>query len=142
MAALKLTKQDPKRKFASAVAQIDFLSDEGLEPEEILKLRIMQQSIIDYAMAYKVIVRICSNPGPVLTWSHDNIKYAKRHFLESLRDVESVIQFLHSDWFKMIYLNSLNGNYIAKEIKRKMEELYGEYPTQSRINQIREFFEM
>ena len=115
---------------------IEFASEEGLDEWSVLRMRILQQAIADYAAAYKHLSLLKKLPTDFSLWDKRMYRYAYDHIRREQKMMKDVINFLHSDWYKTLYAD-LNPDIVERQLIAKCKATYGAMIGEVRIKQIR-----
>lgn len=116
---------------------LDFSVDTGLDPIDIIRSRILQQAIIDYINAYKILANIKKFPVDISEWSTQQQKYVIKHYIKQIHMIADVHKFLKSEYFDILY--DLNPDTIEAALRLKCKNTYGMIPGDTRSKAICEY---
>ena len=115
----------------------DFPPDYDIPPYDVLRIRILQQAMVDYAQAYKHVCRIKKFPRNYEEWTPTQRRSAYSYFPKSRQTLGGVIAFLHSKWFGTLYYGEgFDPDRIEARLKNKCRALYGKLPSESVMNDL------
>ena len=114
---------------------IEFATEEGLDGWDILRMRMLEQAMVDYTKAYKYLSRIKKLPADFSKWADKDYRLAYHH-ISDIRTIYEVQRFLKSKWFATLY-SDLDPDQIKNTLQNKCKATYGALIGHDRIDKIR-----